>query len=240
VSARAVIGRAGNGPLGNGRTARRVLLAATAGLLAAGLAACGAPAPTPPPPPAVPVANPGPLAVVAPVVIPPPVALPAPPARTRAATPRPTTTTPAAPAGPAGRTIPMTVTFYAAHDNDPPGSREIAYPQKHSQAGGRGTYADPITVATDRRELAPGTLIYVPFVARYFVMEDGCVECTEDWEASRLRHIDLYAGNATDSGVLACEEALTPSGHVPIEVGPPAGRRVDTRPFYSGGDCLDL
>ena len=39
------------------------------------------------------------------------------------------------------------VTFYAAADNDPPGSVEIAYPNsRHPTAGGTGTAADPLCV----------------------------------------------------------------------------------------------
>ncbi|GDY30080.1 hypothetical protein [Gandjariella thermophila] len=50
----------------------------------------------------------------------------------------------------------MLVTLYGARDNDPPGSSDISYPQIHSQAGGTGTYDDPITFATDKDELLDG------------------------------------------------------------------------------------
>ncbi|NUO55526.1 MAG: carbohydrate-binding protein, partial [Hamadaea sp.] len=39
------------------------------------------------------------------------------------------------------------ITFYGWYDNTPPGG-DIAYPQIHSTAGGKGTYADPITFAS--------------------------------------------------------------------------------------------
>jgi hypothetical protein len=42
------------------------------------------------------------------------------------------------------------LTFYGWYDNTPPGG-DIAYPQIHSTAGGKGTFADPITFATSRR-----------------------------------------------------------------------------------------
>ncbi len=130
------------------------------------------------------------------------------------------------------------MTFYAAYDNDPAGSTEIAYPQLHDEAGGLGTHADPLTFATHRDEIAPGTRIYVPTVRKYFLMEDSCEACENEWEADRTRHIDLWAGAATDAGVLACEEALTPPGPVTVELDPPPGRPVDTTPFYEDGRCL--
>ncbi|CAF1424684.1 unnamed protein product [Adineta ricciae] len=84
-----------------------------------------------------------------------------------------------------GRTISMRVTSYGWNDNDPP-SAEIAYPKsggyptKHNSATeGRGTYEDPITFATDERELDIGTMIYVPFLRKYFVMEDRCASAVQ-------------------------------------------------------------
>ncbi|HEY2206220.1 MAG TPA: hypothetical protein VGH99_17240 [Pseudonocardia sp.] len=130
------------------------------------------------------------------------------------------------------------ITFYAAYDNDPPGSREIAYPnERHREAGGTGTFDDPTTLATDPRELAPGTVIYYPPLRRYFVMEDDCAECIDDWQRSRRPRLDLWTSAAAEKGVLDCEEELTPDGLVTVEINPPPGRPVDTRPLYSGGRC---
>jgi hypothetical protein len=131
------------------------------------------------------------------------------------------------------------VTFYAAYDNDPPGSTTIAYPNdRHPDAGGTGTFTDPLTLATDPRVLAVGTIVYYPPLRKYFVMEDLCASCTERWEESRTPHIDLWTGAATDPGVLACEEALTPSDMVEVEVDPPPDRPVDPTPLYSDGRCI--
>ena len=48
------------------------------------------------------------------------------------------------------------VTGYTIHDNDPAG-RAIAYPGTfHAQAGGTGTYDDPITLAAQAGDYAPG------------------------------------------------------------------------------------
>ena len=78
------------------------------------------------------------------------------------------------------------VTLYGWPDNSPPGN-DIAYPENggyptiHNAAGGVGTYANPITYATDKSELAVGTIVYYPYLHRYFIMEDDCTACDEDW-----------------------------------------------------------
>src|SRR5205085_874199 len=87
-------------------------------------------------------------------------------------------TTFAIPTG-AGQTITMTVTGYGWPDNSPSGTA-IAYPQVQQEAGGTGTYADPITFATDPNELAVGTVIYVRHVKRYFINQDFCGQCATD------------------------------------------------------------
>ena len=115
------------------------------------------------------------------------------------------------------------MTFYAAADNDPPGSAEIAYPNsRHVSAGGTGTYADPLSLATDPREIRPGVLVYYPPVQKYFVMEDDCAECIDDWSASRTPHVDLWMSNTADPAVQNCEAALTPDDPDTIIVNPPA------------------
>lgn len=129
-------------------------------------------------------------------------------------------------------TVSVNVTFYGGPDNDPPGSTDIAYPNaRHATAGGTGTYADPVTLATDPRELPPGTLVYYPRLQKYFVMEDDCDECIAEWGASKRPHVDLWTG-PSGAALLRCEETLTPDAPEPIEVNPPADRPVDTRPLY--------
>ena len=132
------------------------------------------------------------------------------------------------------------MTFYAAYDNDPAGSTDIAYPnERHSTAGGTGTFADPMTFATDPNELPPGTLIYYAPLRKYFVMEDQCAECIDDWKGSKRPRIDLWTSATTDKRVLACEEALTPDGLVSVQINPPSDRPVDPRPLFDAtGHCL--
>jgi 3D (Asp-Asp-Asp) domain-containing protein len=130
------------------------------------------------------------------------------------------------------------VTFYAAADNDPPGSAEIAYPNsRHTAAGGTGTYADPLSLAADPRAIQVGTRVYYPQLRKYFVMEDDCAQCITDWRSSRTPHIDLWTGDYQGSALLACENALTPDGRVAVEVNPPPGRPVDPRPLFNGRGC---
>jgi hypothetical protein len=214
------------------------------------LAACGSAPPLPDP------ATPPALLSPAPVGPPPVATVPPVPSTTAGASPTAAPSVPAprtrpAPAAeggaerpaavvePTGKTLSTLVTYYAAYDNDPPGSRAIAYPNaRHPEAGGTGTFDDPLTLATDPRELAVGTVVYYPAVRKYFVMEDLCASCVQEWDAGRTFHIDLWSGAATDSGVTACQEALTPDGRVTVELDPPPGRPVDTAPFYEDGVCL--
>ena len=141
-------------------------------------------------------------------------------------------------AAPQGIRQQVEVTFYAAADNDPPGSAEIAYPNsRHTAAGGTGTYADPLSLATDPREIRPGVLVYYPPVKKYFVMEDDCAECIDDWSTDRTPHVDLWTSNSADPAVQNCEAALTPDGRDTIIVNPPADLPVDPKPLYAGGRC---
>jgi len=74
------------------------------------------------------------------------------------------------------------VTAYTWFDNTPPGSTVISHPVLHKEAGGQGTYADPVTIAVghsrktgeDVLDVPAGTRIYLPNVRRYFIVEDTC------------------------------------------------------------------
>jgi hypothetical protein len=122
------------------------------------------------------------------------------------------------------------VTFYGWPDNDPPGNG-IAYPGLHKAAGGTGTYADPITFATDPTEWKPGTILYLPYLKRYVIMEDSCAECITDWK-TRKYHIDIWleSNGSFDSQVLACENTLT-RAKTSVEIDPPPDRPVDATPL---------
>lgn len=131
----------------------------------------------------------------------------------------------------ASTTYSMYCTCYGWLDNSPPGNA-IAYPQIHSGAGGTGTYSDPVTFATDQNELAPGTIVYVGYLKKYFIMEDDCAQCDTDW-GNGTRHIDLWVGGNGNSGqaLYDCEDSLTEQANVIVN--PPSNETVDTTPLFN-------
>jgi hypothetical protein len=144
--------------------------------------------------------------------------------------------------GDAAALMSVYVTFYGWADNSPPGGA-IAYPRSggystvHDAAGGAGTYADPITFATDESEFPVGTILYVPFIEKYVIMEDDCVECDSDWTSAHKWHIDVWMnsnGTESSSSLASCEDRWTRDS-TPVEVGPPPGRTVTTAPLFVPG-----
>jgi hypothetical protein len=144
------------------------------------------------------------------------------------------------------------LTFYGWWDNTPPGNG-ISYPQIHSGAGGTGTFSDPITFASSTAEISPGTVIWVPRVRKYFIMEDDCQECGADWSGPGpnggpgLRHYDLWLGGKDGSpfDAINCEDALTnynADGTPVLEsviANPPSDEPFDPTPIFdtSTGAC---
>ena len=138
------------------------------------------------------------------------------------------------------------LTFYGFFDNTPP-SADIAFPKIHKTAGGKGTFADPITFATSSAELKPGTKVFVPRVGKYFIMEDDCTECGLDWKGHgpdggpRLRHIDLWLDGrgGSEFAAIDCEDALTksnPDGTAflePVIANPPSNEPVSNEPLFN-------
>jgi hypothetical protein len=155
-------------------------------------------------------------------------------------------------AAPKATTHSMYVTYYGWYDNSPPGG-DIAYPKKHSTAGGTGTYADPITFASDTKELSAGTVIYYAPVKKYFIMEDDCTECDEDWTGHgpdggpNLWHVDLWSGGKGGNEMLSidCEDALTQSNAdgspklTSVIVNPPSNEPVSGEQIFNSktGAC---
>ncbi|HEY5146652.1 MAG TPA: hypothetical protein VII82_07780, partial [Polyangiaceae bacterium] len=138
-----------------------------------------------------------------------------------------------------GTTISVYATSYGWADNDPPGTA-IAYPKNggyptvHDAAGGTGTFADPITFATDKSEFAPGTVLYVPFIGKYVVMEDDCAECDTDWSTSQKHHIDIWMNSSAaemTNALIQCEDAWTRTS-TNVEDNPPSTRTVTTVPLF--------
>jgi hypothetical protein len=130
----------------------------------------------------------------------------------------------------ASTTKSMLVTLYGWPDNSPPGDA-TAFGSGH--AGGTGTYSNPVTFATDQQEFAPGTIVYYPYLHRYFVMQDECTECDSDWNNGKY-HIDLWVGGqgGNTNSVISCEDNLTQdSGSVILD--PPSNEPVDTTPLFN-------
>lgn len=144
---------------------------------------------------------------------------------------------------PSTTTINMTIYFGGWTDNSPPGA-SIAYPQIHKTAGGTGTYSDPITFAASRNALSPGTIIYVSFLKKYFIMEDDCSDCDSAWNNNHSYKITLWIGgdaNSSASAQQSCESSLTPNSPQAVEVRPSSNNAIDTTPLYTNsGGCIKL
>jgi hypothetical protein len=146
----------------------------------------------------------------------------------------PTTTTPATPATVTSseKTITAYITGYAWPDNTPPGSA-ISNPVIHTDAGGTGTFLDPITVAVghsyvngkDVLDYKAGTKFYMPYLRKYFIAEDTCGDgaTPQNGPCHRLdtpgnkapkgaeAWFDIWVGGvgSGQSVVLQCENAVT-------------------------------
>lgn len=139
------------------------------------------------------------------------------------------------------------VTFNGFQDNSPAGDA-IAYPKSdgyptiHDVAGGTGTFADPVTFASDQEELPIGAIVYYPALHRYLVNEDDCTQCDEDWTGQGLRHISVWIDgeNGKPSRVTRCEDDLTQDSDQVI-TNPPGNEPVDTTPLFdsSTNTCYD-
>merc|ERR1712228_146838 len=133
------------------------------------------------------------------------------------------------------QTVEAETTFYGARDNCPPGG-DIAYPVIHSEAGGNGTHSNPITYAGSKLAAEVGTIIYVEFLQKYFLMEDDCQECDQDWITRKKWHFDLWMGPdalTNGSALIECEDYLTKS-KTNVIVNPPKNLTVNTKPLFNG------
>lgn len=77
------------------------------------------------------------------------------------------------------------LTGYSWHDNTPAGSAVISNPVIHQEAGGIGTYEDPITLAVGKNDLKStlpyGRIVYIESLQLYAIVEDYCSGCTSGW-----------------------------------------------------------
>jgi len=108
----------------------------------------------------------------------------------------------------------------------------------HQQAGGQGTFADPITVAVPGHAGAmawnPGTKFYLPTVKRYVIVEDSGASRPP---AGADTHLDMWIGGqgGTLAATNACEDSLT--NRVPATLNPPPNLPVITGPIFANQMC---
>ena len=107
--------------------------------------------------------------------------------------------------------IMISICVTGSKDNCPPGGI-IAFPSLHAEAGGIGTFSDPISYAGASKATPPGTIIYIYALEKYFMMEDYCWQCVQDWKKSRFVHFDIWIGDVQvpeDRSLIECEVALS-------------------------------
>jgi len=159
------------------------------------------------------------------------------------------------------------ITFYGYFDNSPPGLA-IAHPVIHGGAGGVGTFEDPVTFAVApqvQKQVPAGTIIYIPRLQKYFIMEDDCTDSGPGGEPvqglgcdgellSGKNEFDLWIdgdpkphakdnpgsgpGN-TNKNMTSCEDKLT-KDNVKVIMNASDGKPVDTTPMLNNGTCSPL
>lgn len=142
-----------------------------------------------------------------------------------------TSTAPVNPPAAGGSQIIITnayTTAYGWPDNTPAGAN-TTIAGVSGTAGGAGTFANPITMATgfslaggkETDDYAAGTKFYDPNLRKYFVIGDTCGDGnspqTESCHVSEIKgtvQLDMWIGgqSANSSSVLACEDAVTRVG----------------------------
>lgn len=145
------------------------------------------------------------------------------------------------------------VTAYTYWDNTPPGSADISNPIIHQKAGGKGTYADPITVAVGHSitngistlDYPEGTKFYVPNLRRYFIVEDTCGDgktpqngpCHTGFPKGTTTWLDVWIDGAsgTASKSNSCAEDIT-GAHLVIK-NPASNYAVLSGPVFQNGLC---
>jgi hypothetical protein len=183
-----------------------------------------------------------------------PIPAPAPtpkPAPAPAPAPQPAPAPVAASAG--EREIQAYMTGYSYFDNTPAGSPSISHPIVHRQAGGTGTYEDPITVAVGHSKAGgqhtldwpAGTRFYVPAMSRYLIVEDTCGDgaapqngaCHTGYPSPASTWLDVWVDgrDGSSSSADSCMGNLTGVHAVIVNAGP--GRPVSAGPIASGGGC---
>lgn len=139
-------------------------------------------------------------------------------------------TSPATATG-AERTEMFKITGYGGPDNNPSGTAIISMPVLHREAGGTGTFEDPVTAASPGRapntETPRGTKFYVPHIHRYVIVEDSGATKFD------IQHLDIWNGLAKNAET--CESKIT--GTFPVIVNPQPGHPVTPGDIATGTGC---
>jgi len=119
------------------------------------------------------------------------------------------------------------ITGYTYYTNTPAKSAVVSHPILRKEAGGSGTFEDPITVAvghskaggTHVLDYPAGTKFYLPYLHRYFIVEDTCGDgptpekgaCHTGYKAPASAWLDIWVdgqGLGADKA-LACAMRIT-------------------------------
>jgi LysM repeat protein len=123
------------------------------------------------------------------------------------------------------------LTGYSFQDNTPAGSAKVSKPILHKNAGGTGTYADPITVAVPGKGSgiwSAGNRFYLPSVQRYVIVEDTGASPAPSGTAG---HLDMWVDGegGSKSASDKCMDQITsksataihnPAPNLPVRPGP--------------------
>jgi hypothetical protein len=117
------------------------------------------------------------------------------------------------------------VTGYSYWDNTPAGTAGISHGVIHAQAGGTGTYNDPITLAVghsivggkDILDYPAGTKFYLPYLQKYAIVEDTCGDgsapqngpCHTGYQGNVWIDIYVDGQNVSRSSSDDCMDTLT-------------------------------
>ncbi|MGJ8615283.1 MAG: hypothetical protein ACSHWS_00495 [Sulfitobacter sp.] len=141
------------------------------------------------------------------------------------------------------------LTGYSFWDNTPRGSSQIARPVVHRQAGGTGTYRDPVTLAVGHvkhggrsvMDFPAGTRFYIPKLQKYAIVEDLCGDgntpqygpCHSGYNGHVW--LDIYVDGKYAGGRAAdrCMRSLT--GVQTVIINPRPGRPVHPGPITETG-----
>ncbi|HEX8094474.1 carbohydrate-binding domain-containing protein [Jatrophihabitans sp.] len=137
------------------------------------------------------------------------------------------------------------LTGYSVYDNDPIGSTAICCGVIHTEAGGTGTYADPITLAVGvvgtTLDVPAGTRFHVPALRKYFMVEDSCAACHSGTRpAGTSIWVDAWVDGRTSTNAQAdaCMNSIT--GVHDIYQNPVSNLAVVSGVISANGGCATV